>query len=401
MNKHLSIIICVACILCSCADNKTAQHDGAEIISIDPNDAEESIKLSELVDSITFIRLQPEANDVVGRVADMIIKKKYIYVLDASQKILFVFDKNGRFVSKLDKRGQGPDEYSVLYGAFIDDEEEYVEIKDYRNMLKYSNISFKLIDKKPAPDISYDFVRRNSGMYYFGTDQQDNTINGQATNAEIIIADGQMDSLSILFDKKIETNHSYFTATGGCFTENDKNELFFSTMYHRTFYRLEGRESHPVFIVDFGKYNMSESAGMLSTSEQMESIKNTRNKATFPMLNINNENLMCFSYFFKQEDTGMAFYKQRDLRFYIKDKRRDKVYHVKKIINDLTDFPAQVYLYSFPSYPHEAWYEDYLVDVILPHTCFEDSDKDHMYVEGIGEITSEDDPIIVFMKLKK
>ena len=43
--------------------------------------------------------------------------------------------------------------------------------------------------------------------------------------------------------------------------------------------------------------------------------------------------------------------------------------------------------------------EDYLVDIILPDLYFNDMDE-KVYVEGLGEISADSDPIIVMAKLK-
>jgi hypothetical protein len=91
------------------------------------------MNLSEIVDSINCIKLQIDSNDLMGRVREIIIKKKYIYAIDISQRIIFVFDKTGKFVSKLNKRGEGPDEYLSMGPVFIDDNEEYVELINYRS----------------------------------------------------------------------------------------------------------------------------------------------------------------------------------------------------------------------------------------------------------------------------
>jgi D-hexose-6-phosphate mutarotase len=92
---------------------------------------------------------------------------------------------------------------------------------------------------------------------------------------------------------------------------------------------------------------------------------------------------------------------EEDIRQYIKVK--DKVYHTKKIKNDLTNFPDYLHIcsYLYDECRHEVWHEDYLVDVITTHNYFADSDVEKMYVEGLGEVTSDEEIIVVFMKLKK
>jgi hypothetical protein len=171
-----------------------------------------------------------------------------------------------------------------------------------------------------------------------------------------------------------------------------------SLMYDNTFYRLEAGEAIPVFTVDFGKYGMSNSVGLQSAEKQMKHIREMSNLASFPILNIINADMMSFSYFFKQKKDRM--YKKEDIYQYIKFGKDNKVHHVKKIRNDITGFPSHIYLSSYYC-AHEVWHEDYLVDIVVPEYYFSNEETEKIFVDGIGEITSEDDPVIVMMKLKK
>jgi hypothetical protein len=133
--------------------------------------------------------------------------------------------------------------------------------------------------------------------------------------------------------------------------------------------------------------------------EEMEGV------ASFPVLNINNADIMSFSYYFKdkncEHNKKKWMFQEADFRQYIKLKKDNKVYHVKTIKNDISNFPSQVYISSsFYSPNHEVWYEDYLIDIILPHKYFLNSEVEKIFVEGLGEITEDDDPIVVMMKLK-
>lgn len=400
-STKIVIILLISTILTSC-NHKNTTNDSYDIIKIDPYESKEFVNLSEIADSIKCIKLQTDSNQIMGRVREIIIKKKYIYAFDISQSIIFVFDKNGKFISKLDKKGQGPDEYNALGPIFIDDNEKFLEIIDYKgektSKLKYSNIDFKLINKTPFPEIHCNSCKRHDSLYYFATQQIDNNIDGHKTNAGLIISNDNM-KLQKEFDKIIETERSSFSPNIESFTQNDKNELFVSLMYDNSFYKLEAGRIIPILGVDFREYNMNNSIGSESLEAQLKYIKETDGIATFPVLNIHNTDITAFSYYFKQ-DKRERMYREEDFRQYIKTKNK-KVFHVKKIKNDLTNFPSHIYLSSyFFSCAHEVWYENYLVDVIIPHYYFSNNETDKINVDGIGEITAYDNPVIVLMKLK-
>jgi hypothetical protein len=391
--------------ICGCGEKTVKKDNFGEVIHINPHEAKEYVNLSEIADSIICIRLQPAPDDVMGRIVRVIVGKKYIYAEDVSQQMVFVFDKTGKFVSKLNKRGEGSDEYKYIGTLFIDDNEEYVELLDLskRCILKYTNISFELVESVPFPIVRYNKCRRNNGFYYFATMQLDNTIDDKKTNAGLLVIDAQ-NNLKSLFDKNIETGNFYFFPNNESFAQNEQNELFFSNIYDNTFYRLEAGEAYPVYTVDFGKYGINnEYVGALSTKKQMEYFGGMKGLAYLPVLNINNSEVMSFSYYFKQKEVEIGKWfisPENDIRQYLKIK--DKVYHVKKIKNDLTSFPDRLHICSYLyGSCHEVWHEDYLVDVIATHNYFADSDIDEIYVEGLGEVTSDEEIIVVLMKLKK
>ncbi len=177
----ITIVLFLASVLSGCKDK---EHTGmVEVIKINPYEVKDEINLSEIADSVIYIKLQTDSNCVMGRIHDIFIREKYIYALDVSQHIIFVFDKHGKLISKLDKRGKGPDEYLRLGPTFIDDNEELIEFINYSgknpNITKYSNISFNLLDNKTQmPGISANSCRREGDTYYFATQQIENIVNG-------------------------------------------------------------------------------------------------------------------------------------------------------------------------------------------------------------------------------
>ena len=386
---------------CNIRNSQTSSE--IETINIHPMEADEFIPLSEIADSIKCIKLQIDSGDAMGRIREIIIKKKYIYAVDISQQVIFVFNKEGLLVTKLNKKGRGPGEYSRIGPVFIDDDESYIEIVNYtggkQSILRYKNLSFDYINTTLSyPDISANSVKRHKGLFYFAIQQIDNHINDKDTNGDLVICDSE-NNFKVLFDKKIITERHYFSMTNECFSINNKEELFFSPMYGNRFYQLKDWEAIPLFQIDFGTYNMSEFVGLQSTREQMEYIRNMNHVASFPVLNIYDDRIFAFSYYFKESDTE-RWIKESDFRQYVKFKKSKKVYHAKMIKNDLSVFPDRLYISSyFFGCVHQVLHEDYLVDIILPDLYFNDMDE-KVYVEGLGEISADSDPIIVMAKLK-
>ena len=395
-------IFSIAIIIVGCHTTNKSEYNTSELIKIDPFSVEEFVNLSEIADSIKCIKLQIDSADIMGRVREIVIREKYIYAIDVSQQCLFVFNKEGKFVSKLNKRGEGPGEYLWMGPVFISNNEDYIEIVEFRGsssrLLRYSNIDFNFIKEYPFPDVNFNSCKENTGYYYFATQQQDNLIDNKKTNAGLIIADSQK-NLTTLFDKQITTNGSSFSPSIESFARNEKGDLFVSLMYDNTFYKLEKKNAIPIYSIDFCNYGMDNSIGKESVKEQLKYISKNKGLAFFPILNMNNDHILAFSYYFKKEENRM--FRENDFRLYIKMKDNGKTYHVRKIKNDLSTFPEHLYISSyFGDCAHEVWYKNYLVDIILPDQYLESTKKEKVLINGIGEITAEDNPIIVLAKLK-
>jgi len=114
-SRNVCFLFVLLIIVLGCHKNIS----GVEIIKVNPNEAAEETLLSEFVDSVIYIKLQTDPDCLMGRIRTIIIKEKYIYAFDQSQMAIFVFDMSGKYISKLDKQGNGPDEYRRLGMGFL------------------------------------------------------------------------------------------------------------------------------------------------------------------------------------------------------------------------------------------------------------------------------------------
>lgn len=173
------------------------------------------MNLSEIADSIEVIKLQTEPGDILGLIREIIIKDKYIYVVDKSQQAIFLFDKSGRFVSKLARQGRGPGEYILMKPVFVDDKEEFIEFINFMGdktpLYRYSLPDFEFIGEYPALcPMRITSCKRTDSVYYYATQQLDNVVDDERTNAGLLIVkDGKI--VKTLFDKVIKTQGSVFS----------------------------------------------------------------------------------------------------------------------------------------------------------------------------------------------
>jgi hypothetical protein len=109
------------------------------------------IYLKEIADSISYIFLQTEEQNPVGRIIQMKTSQNYIFIVD-QQSDLFVFNKTGVFVAVIDKKGRGPNEYINIEDFIVSENELFIYILDSGNkrIAKFS-LYGKFIGSYPIP----------------------------------------------------------------------------------------------------------------------------------------------------------------------------------------------------------------------------------------------------------
>lgn len=114
MLNYLFIIILIGFISsCSTKRDKPIQEGNLETIRFDENQVRE-LPFSFFVDTIELIPLETTEENLIGEITRAIFNggKYYIRSTHGMQdEKLFVFDKTGKFLQQISRRGGGPDEY--------------------------------------------------------------------------------------------------------------------------------------------------------------------------------------------------------------------------------------------------------------------------------------------------
>lgn len=119
--KKLCLMLVVA-LLASCQHRTDEKSLPVKNVLLDINTGQ-TIRLSEVADSVEVIFLEQTDDSDIARVERIIPYKGKYYMLNTilfSNGSLLVFDKQGNFVQKVDKKGGGPGEYVDLQDIAID-----------------------------------------------------------------------------------------------------------------------------------------------------------------------------------------------------------------------------------------------------------------------------------------
>ena len=66
------------------------------------------------VENARLFPLETTEESLIARVDKIISKAPYIYILDSRQKVIFIFDYDGHYLTKIDKIGRAGGEYASI-----------------------------------------------------------------------------------------------------------------------------------------------------------------------------------------------------------------------------------------------------------------------------------------------
>jgi len=109
-------------MLTACKENKTTFSLDDYLYVIDLNKTEFiDIKLSKLFESVTPVVLETTKESLIGFISKVVTTPEYIIVLDNDiSDALFLFRKDGTFLHKFGRVGNGPGEYASVYDFCYD-----------------------------------------------------------------------------------------------------------------------------------------------------------------------------------------------------------------------------------------------------------------------------------------
>ena len=133
--KHILIYFMIFCFMQSCNNSRKHHYslnDIPDIINIS------TVKTLPVKTShIKYIPLETSNECLIGYVNKIMIRNNLIYVADFNQaKALFIFDIDGKFIFKIDRKGRGPGEY-ISFHDF--------DVQSNGNIYMYDNHGWKFL----------------------------------------------------------------------------------------------------------------------------------------------------------------------------------------------------------------------------------------------------------------
>lgn len=123
----------------TCCEN-TQIKSNKNTINIDLKRIKIDFQDSTLVKDISYVFLETNKECLIGNFDKMLMVNNNIYILDKTlTHTIFVFDRNGNFLYKINKQGKGPGEYIQIFDFYVDNDENiYAWDVEKKTIIKYS-----------------------------------------------------------------------------------------------------------------------------------------------------------------------------------------------------------------------------------------------------------------------
>ena len=176
-HKKLSILLFITQLLLSVGCKKEIDNS----INTYRIDFKNSAPTSDFIKSTELIALETNDSSLIKYIRKIEYYKDHIYVFDHDQRIVVIFDKDGKYINTINNKGQGPEEYMHINDFGIDrfSDEIYI-LCPFKQTLFYYDLHGKLVDKRKLPTLTGGtYIRlqmRNRDTFMFLTADSNNRL---------------------------------------------------------------------------------------------------------------------------------------------------------------------------------------------------------------------------------
>ncbi|MDR2423311.1 MAG: 6-bladed beta-propeller [Prevotellaceae bacterium] len=155
------IYLFIIALSVSCMEAKPRLQDADALYKINLDSIEKKnvpFLESSMFKSVRTIILDDDEYAVIGHIDQLQVFENYLFIMDGRKaKKLFIYNKEGKFVRQIGSQGQGPGEYTDLYDFCLDTKKREIYILDISGkVLKYN-----FDDGKFIKSLNFDTSKAN------------------------------------------------------------------------------------------------------------------------------------------------------------------------------------------------------------------------------------------------
>ncbi|WPR75044.1 6-bladed beta-propeller [Algoriphagus sp. NG3] len=308
MRKLFFLVTLLAVAFWTCTTkSKTDASSDTFFIDLEITD---SLRWEDLFQGVEVIPLEFTDKSMLTGVDEILIQDGYYLIFDQKAQVLYKFDHEGKYLSKLDKSGEGSDEYQLIYDVSINPYSGNIELlSGYGSFFIYDK-NFQWVETIDFPEMisasKFDYFSEDVIILYSQFDRE-YTLRLYSRSEEKHLNKMNQPTKSVF-----ENNNSVTISMLNNPLINTPDGLFFCIPFYNSVYRigLDGLEFD--YQWDFGKYVVDE--GGIKKDDPEEKIMEQGRKiieSFSSLLNLyENEKFILVQYYLKGKLGTILYHKE-------------------------------------------------------------------------------------------
>jgi hypothetical protein len=266
MKRIVFLLAVVGAMACS-QSSKTEEGPVSVKIDLEASRSPKEISDFQKRFSIRLLPLETTEDALFGYANRVVVSGETIFILDAGQDAVFRYDLSGRYVGKIYRQGNGPEEYVTARAMAVSD--GYIHISDLTQILQY-DWEGRYIGRFPVSR-TYQLTVNNAGNVLTAGSYLDDYMLNEYDRSGTRIA-GYFPQ-----DEKL-ANFPLTRGTWRSLGIYDGN-IYITNSFDPTIYFIKEGQIKPAFTFDFGSNSLPNSIFMGTPEQMVDNFENYRERS--------------------------------------------------------------------------------------------------------------------------
>lgn len=165
--KGILMLLAIIVFLFIMCDPRTKTEDYKDSLLLEfPDKGEDTLKVSYFADTVIYVPLETTKESLVGFSPQLWVNDSIILISGSKSEIL-MFNREGKFLRKIGKRGRGPGEYQEVFHFDVINDTIYISSTGKRSFIRYA-FNGKFCDeiKLKFQPVVFNCTADNQLVYY-------------------------------------------------------------------------------------------------------------------------------------------------------------------------------------------------------------------------------------------
>ena len=240
-------LLCIFCLFISCKEEKREQNSEILQINIPLRAGETHLPADSLFCGKEILALETTPDNLIAKIDKLEMTNDRLYLLDEQQDMIFIFDRKGKYITKIADIGKGPAEYIEISDFHIDDDVLYLCTGGNGGKIMCYNLDGKY-QKSFRTEYSCNRITTDSNyIYVFG-----NYSNPIRKNIGVF---DKKENKLIKQYKSFPKTQERIGSSSRCWTSCN-NKVYAAFNYEYSIYTLQPDTCQIIVQIDFGKNYM-------------------------------------------------------------------------------------------------------------------------------------------------